>query len=45
MENPTTAKSIADTAQCTESTLKNAYRLLLEEEGDLLAVLNIKNSS
>jgi transcription initiation factor TFIIIB Brf1 subunit/transcription initiation factor TFIIB len=27
-----TAKEIADTAQCTEGTLKSAYRILLEEK-------------
>jgi transcription initiation factor TFIIB len=29
-KEPATARAIADTAQCTEGTLKNAYKLLLE---------------
>lgn len=33
--DPCSARMIADTAQCTESTLKNAYRSLFEDREEL----------
>jgi transcription initiation factor TFIIB len=41
--NPVSAKSIADTAQCTESTLKSGYKILYEDREDLAKDLNMRN--
>jgi transcription initiation factor TFIIB len=41
-ENGCTSKDIADTCQCTESTLKNAYRILYEQRIELIEGLGMK---
>jgi transcription initiation factor TFIIB len=39
-KEPAAAKEIAETAGCTEGTLKNAYKTLLANREDLKGVVN-----